>query len=168
MNELDDLIDDVDNIIEGNSTPAFQMTDSVARDSAIIQSKQELATCAHQEFPPKLAFEYALNTESHESLRNRYKLSAEKFKALQEYPAFQAYVASFKKDIADFGLGFRMRARVYAESALDIAMDMAKSEDTPHAVRAGLVEKLVKWADQEPAKKQSDVDTTTVNIQINV
>lgn len=168
MSEIDGLMGDVDDIIEGKSTPAYKMTDSVARDSAIIQSKQELATCVHQDFPPKLAFEYALNSESHASLRDRYNISEEKFKALQEYPAFQAYVASFKKDIAEFGLGFRMRARVHAESALEIAMDMAKSEDTPHLVRANLLSKIVQWADQEPVQKKAEVDTTTVNIQINI
>ena len=165
----EDLIGDVDDIIAGKVTPAYQLVDTVARDSAVIRSKQELV-CAglHYDFPPKLAFEYALNAESHASLCERYNLSSDEFKGLQASTAFQAYVATFKKDIAEFGLGFRMRARVHAESALDIAMQMAHLEDTPPAVRATLLAQVVKWADLEPMKKQAETDSPTVNIQINV
>ena len=165
----EDLIGDVDDIIAGKVTPAYQLVDAVARDSAVIQSKQELV-CAglHYDFPPKLAFEYALNAESHASLCERYNLSPDEFKGLQASTTFQAYVATFKKDIAEFGLGFRMRARVGAETVLDITMDMIKSDCTPPAVRATLGAQVIKWADLEPMKKQAETDSPTVNIQINV
>lgn len=104
-------------------------------------------------FPPKLAFEVALDIEELEVLFARYGLQGEEAVALAGSSVFAAKVREYKTEIVESGVSFRLKAKLQAEDLLTTSYHLARDPLVPAAVRADLIQWTAKMADLEPAKK---------------
>ncbi len=150
------LLDEADAILNGESPATPEMA------TALMEYEGPV------DFPPRLAYEVALGVQSLSQLSDRYGISVPDLRALTKAPHFKGYVAAFANDIKEHGLGFRMRARVAAERALDVAMGMLEDPEVDAETRRKVSSDIVKWAGLEPTKEKAVDTPQAVNIQINL
>ena len=62
----------------------------------------------------------------------------------------------------------RMRARLAAEDALGVAMEILKDDSIDPETRRKVSADIVKWAGLEPTKEKQSDSAPPVNIQINL
>ena len=156
QNDSNPLIKEADAILNGESEPTPEMATALVECTAQI------------DFPPRLAYEVALGVQSISQLSERYGIPVPDLKLLVKAPHFKGYVAAFTNDIKEHGLGFRMRARLAAEDALGVAMEMLKDDSVDPETRRKVSADIVKWAGLEPTKEKQSDSAPPVNIQINL
>lgn len=95
-------------------------------------------------------------------------LTQPEYDALQKNSVFTGYVAAYVKELTESGFSFAAKCRVLAEDLLRDSYQMAKDPDVPAAVRAKVVENLVKWGDLEPRKHAEVQAGPGFSITINI
>lgn len=150
------LLQEADAILNGESEATPEMATALVEYNGPI------------DFPPRLAYEVALQVQSLPQLSERYDISIPDLKELMTAPHFKGYVAAFRNDIKEHGLGFRMRARAAAEDALDMAIELLKDKDVDAETRRKVSGDIVKWAGLEPTKEKPVDTAPVVNVQINL
>jgi hypothetical protein len=120
-------------------------------------------------FDPKFAFEVALKYHPLKVIMQQYGVDKHTMRRLAQHPPFIMALKNFKREIAEQGVTFRMKAKMMSEDLLETAYLMAKNPQVPSSVRTDNIKSIVKWADLEP-KKDSDSGAggATFNLQINL
>jgi hypothetical protein len=95
-------------------------------------------------------------------------VTQQEYDAIKTNPTFSGYVTAYVKELTDSGFSFAAKCRVLAEELLADSYHMAKDPDVPAAVRAKVVENLVKWGDLEPRKNVEAVSGPGFSITINI
>lgn len=83
-------------------------------------------------------------------------------------PVFQNKVASYRDEIKNKGLTFRLKARAQAEELLATSWSLIHSIDVSPAVKADLIKSTVKWAGLEPRGEEQNGPAGGVSITINL
>jgi hypothetical protein len=128
---------------------------------------------AHTKWSDRLAFDIALRLEgSGEDLNEiiqRHRINASDLFTFNTDPIFLKKVESYRNDIRDKGMTFRLKARAQAEELLTTSWLLIHSPDVSPAVKADLIKSTVKWGGLEP---KNDVAETgggnSVRITINL
>ena len=128
---------------------------------------------AHTKWSDRLAFDIALRLEgSGEDLNEiiqRHRINASDLFTFNTDPVFLKKVESYRNDIRDKGMTFRLKARAQAEELLTTSWLLIHSPDVSPAVKADLIKSTVKWGGLEP---KNDVAETgggnSVRITINL
>jgi len=127
----------------------------------------------HTKWSDRLAFDIALRLEgSGEDLNEiiqRHRINASDLFTYNTDPVFLKKVESYRNDIRDKGMTFRLKARAQAEELLTTSWLLIHSPDVSPAVKADLIKSTVKWGGLEP--KGETVDTAganSVKITINL
>lgn len=107
------------------------------------------------------------NAPEHEVLAAE-GISQQEYDAIKTNPTFLGYVTAFVKELNESGFSFAAKCRILAEDLLKDSYLMAKDDDVPAAVRAKIVENLVKWGDLEPRKNVDAVAGPGFSITINI
>lgn len=92
-------------------------------------------------FNPLLVYEIAQGIDPPWVVAQRYGLTELEWKRLVQHRPFLLAVQRYRKDMADTGYTFRLKAALQAESLLQEAYLMARDPTVPAAVRAD----LIKW-----------------------
>ena len=125
----------------------------------------------HQTSPwdPRLVLDLALSIESTEQILERYAVSEQEYDAFLKMPAFRRDLALTMKEVRENGLSFKHKARVQAESYLEVLDQLVYSENTPSGVRLDGIKQAVLWSDLAPKEQKGDSNTNqqAINIQIN-
>lgn len=95
-------------------------------------------------------------------------VTQQEYAAIQTNPTFTGYVTTYVKELTDSGFSFAAKCRILAEELLVDTFHMARDPDVPAAVRAKVVENLVKWGDLEPRKNVEAVSGPGFSITINI
>lgn len=95
-------------------------------------------------------------------------VTQQEYDAIKSNPTFTGYVTAFVKELTESGFSFAAKCRILAEDLLADSYSMAKDPDVPAAVRAKVVENLVKWGDLEPRKNVEAVSGPGFSITINI
>jgi hypothetical protein len=122
----------------------------------------------------RLALDVALTLEgSGETLQevmNRHRITALDIIEFNKDPLFLKKVDSFRTEVRDKGMTFKMKARAQAEELLTTSWLLIHSPEVSAAVKADLIKSTVKWAGLEP-KDNSNADAGAgggVRITINL
>jgi hypothetical protein len=118
---------------------------------------------------PRLVLDLALAIEDTEPILERYDLQQEDYDALMRTPSFRRDLALTMREVRENGLSFRHKARVQAESYLEVLDQLVYSPATPASTRLDGIKQAVTWGDLSPKEgKGGDVQNAQqINISIN-
>jgi hypothetical protein len=121
----------------------------------------------------RLAFDIALMLEgSSEALADiaaRHNVTATDLQRFQQDKTFTRQVDSYREEIRDKGLTFRVKARAQAEELLTTSWLLIHNEEVSPAVKADLIKSTVKWAGLEVrGTEDSGAGNSGVSITINL
>jgi hypothetical protein len=108
----------------------------------------------HTKWSDRLAFDVALllegSGETLDEVKNRHGISASELVVFNKDPVFLKKVESYRDEIRDKGMTFKLKARAQAEELLTTSWTLIHSPDVSPAVKADLIKSTVKWGGLEP------------------
>jgi hypothetical protein len=108
----------------------------------------------------RLAFDTALllegSGETMEELLHRHNIPAENLLKFNKDSMFLKKVESYRTEVRDKGLTFKLKARAQAEELLTTSWVLIHDPSTSPAVKADLIKSTVKWAGLEPKGDVAD------------
>jgi hypothetical protein len=116
----------------------------------------------------ELAFEMALGYFSPEDLQIRFGLDDATFQKIQTDAAFKRSVLSYKKEIDDEGIAFKLRARKAAELVLEELTVIAFDAATDTSDRLKAMEMLARYAGFDMKNQKGEDGGVRVIIQTNL
>ena len=122
----------------------------------------------------RLAFDVALclegSGETLDEIKDRHKIDANALLVFNRDKVFLKRVETYREEVREKGLTFRLKARAQAEELLTTSYMLIHDPSVSPAVKADLIKSTVKWAGLEP--KNTDTDTSGgaggVKIMINL
>lgn len=111
-----------------------------------------------------LAFEVALGYYTSADLCVQYDISEAQFERLREMTSFQRTVKSYRREIDDEGIAFRLRARKLAEAVLEELSSIAFDERLEPKDRLQAMTMLCRYAGFEAKEQKTE---TGVKLIIN-
>lgn len=125
----------------------------------------------HTKWNDRLAFDVALTLEgSGETLQEvmaRHNIDANAVLTFNADPVFLKKVESYRTEIRDKGLTFKLKARAQAEELLTTSWLLIHDPAVSPAVKADLIKSTVKWAGLEP-KDAGPADTGGGGVRITI
>ena len=107
----------------------------------------------HTKLSVRLAFDMALmlegSGETLDEVKDRHSISAEDILVFQKDPVFLKKVESYRNEIREKGMTFKLKARAQAEELLTTSWTLIHNPDTSAAVKADLIKSTVKWGGLE-------------------
>jgi len=125
----------------------------------------------HTKWSDRLAFDTALmlegSGETLDEVKDRHKVSADDILVFNKDPVFLKKVNSYRDEIREKGMTFKLKARAQAEELLTTSWTLIHNPDTSAAVKADLIKSTVKWGGLEP---KGDVTTegTSGGVKITI
>ena len=114
----------------------------------------------HTKWSDRFAFDTALmlegSGETLDEVKDRHNITAEDILVFNKDPIFLKKVTSYRDEIKEKGMTFKLKARAQAEELLTTSWSLIHSPDTSAAVKADLIKSTVKWGGLEP---KGDVTT---------
>jgi len=122
----------------------------------------------------RLAFDIALclegSGETLDEIKDRHEIDANDLLTYNRDPVFLKRVETYRDEVREKGMTFRLKARAQAEELLTTSYLLIHDPSVSPAVRADLIKSTVKWAGLEP--KNTDNDNAAgaggVKIMINL
>lgn len=126
----------------------------------------------HTQWSDRLAFDVALTLEgSGEPLAEIIKahsITSHDIIRFNADPVFLQRVDTYRSEIRDKGMTFKLKARAQAEELLTTSWMLIHDPAVSAAVKADLIKSTVKWAGLEPKNDEATVATGGVKITINL
>lgn len=118
---------------------------------------------------PRLILDLAIGVDGLNEILPRYGLSEREFNILSETSSFRRELALTMREVRENGIPFYSKAKVQAESYLEIIDDLVYNPETPASVRLEAIRSTVKWGKLEPTKEVKDdaLNATQINVNIN-
>ena len=114
----------------------------------------------HTKWSDRFAFDTALmlegSGETLDEVKDRHNITAEDILTFNKDPIFLKKVTSYRDEIKEKGMTFKLKARAQAEELLTTSWSLIHSPDTSAVVKADLIKSTVKWGGLEP---KGDVTT---------
>jgi len=125
----------------------------------------------HTKWSDRLAFDVALllegSGETLDEVKARHHISASDLIVFNKDPIFLKKVESYREEIRDKGMTFRLKARAQAEELLTTSWTLIHSPDVSPAVKADLIKSTVKWGGLEP-KNEAQVEGAGGGVTISI
>ena len=143
-----------------------ESTDLVIRDGETFPPAQPEST---NPWDPRLILDLAIGVDGLDEILPRYDLSEQEFMILSETKPFRRELAVTMRDVRENGIPFTQKAKVQAESYLEVIDELVYSTATPANTRLEAIRSMVKWGKLEPVKDTKDdaLNATQINIAIN-
>jgi len=123
----------------------------------------------------RLAFDIAMRLENSgeplDEILRRHNLQPQAILDLNTDQTFLRRVATYRDEIREKGVTFRLKARAQAEELLRTSWLLIHNPDVSPAVKADLIKSTVRWAGLEPpppARENGDGVSGGVKITINL
>lgn len=133
-----------------------------------LASFQDLDRLATIGWPPSLPTELALGVMEPIQLKNYYEIDDETWEKLPKNPLFVSAVQAAMDQLKADGAGFRMRAKLLAESNLEITQQMVHDKTLPANVRKDLLISLARWAGYDNKASDGSVNAAGAAFSINI
>ena len=108
----------------------------------------------HTKWSDRFAFDTSLmlegSGETLDEVKDRHNITAEDILTFNKDPIFLKKVTSYRDEIKEKGMTFKLKARAQAEELLTTSWSLIHSPDTSAAVKADLIKSTVKWGGLEP------------------
>jgi len=119
----------------------------------------------------RLAFDVALclegSGENLDEIKDRHRISASDLLVFNSDPVFLKRVESYRDEVREKGLTFRLEARAQAEELLTTSYMLIHDPAVSPAVKADLIKSTVKWAGLEP-KNNEDQNASVGGVKIMI
>jgi len=126
----------------------------------------------HTKWSDRLAFDIALTLEgSGETLTEvtiRHNISTLEILQFNRDPVFLKRVESYREEIREKGLTFRLKARAQSEELLTTSWMLIHDPGVSAAVKADLIKSTVKWAGLEPKSNENDGSAGAGGVKITI
>lgn len=127
----------------------------------------------HTQWSDKLAFDVALTLEgsgeSMNEIMGRHKISSDDLLRFNHDPVFLKKVESYREEVREKGMTFKLKARAQAEELLTTSWMLIHDPGVSPSVKADLIKSTVKWGGLEPKNDPSTEGATGgVKISINL
>ncbi len=110
----------------------------------------------------RLAFDVALclegSGESLDEIKDRHRIDANDLLVFNRDSVFLKRVESYREEVKEKGLTFRLKARAQAEELLTTSYMLIHDPAVSPAVKADLIKSTVKWAGLEPKNNENDAN----------
>lgn len=120
----------------------------------------------------RLAFDVALclqDSGDMDEIMARHEIDADDMLRFQSDKQFLRRVRSYRDEITEKGISFRLKAKAQAEELLETTYLLIHNRDVSPAVKADLIKSVVKWAGLEPKNNETDAGGAGgVKITINL
>ena len=125
----------------------------------------------HTKWSDRLTFDIALALEGSgedlDEIKDRHGVTASDLLVFNKDPVFLKRVESYREDIREKGMTFKLKARAQAEELLTTSWGLIHSPDVSPAVKADLIKSTVKWAGLEAKTEETVAGGGGVKININ-
>tara|TARA_R100001510_G_C7642216_1_gene199797 strand:+ start:719 stop:1204 length:486 start_codon:yes stop_codon:yes gene_type:complete len=126
----------------------------------------------HTKWSDRLAFDIALmlegSGESLEEVQARHNVTADAIIDFNKDKVFLKKVESYRNEIKEKGMTFKLKARAQAEELLTTSWTLIHSPETSSAVKADLIKSTVKWGGLEAKSHNMEESSGGVKITINL
>lgn len=121
----------------------------------------------------RLAFDVALclegSGESLDEIKQRHHIDANTLLVFNKDPVFLKRVETYRDEVREKGITFRLKARAQAEELLTTSYMLIHDPAVSPAVKADLIKSTVKWAGLEPKNNEDQGGAVGgVKIMINL
>jgi len=121
----------------------------------------------------RLAFDVALclegSGETLDEIKDRHRIDANTLLVFNRDKVFLKRVETYREEVREKGLTFRLKARAQAEELLTTSYMLIHDPAVSPAVKADLIKSTVKWAGLEPKNTEDNsVGGGGVKIMINL
>lgn len=121
----------------------------------------------------RLAFDIALclegSGETLDEIKDRHKIDANDLLVFNQDKVFLKRVETYREEVREKGLTFRLKARAQAEELLTTSYMLIHDPAVSPAVKADLIKSTVKWAGLEPKNNEDNTAAVGgVKIMINL
>lgn len=127
------------------------------------------ARASVNQWDPRLIIDLAVGVDALPEILDRYDLSLDEFNALSQTQVFRRELALVIRDVRENGLSFTQKARVQAESYLEVMDQLVYDVATPASTRLEAIRSMVKYGKLEPKedKEGGGTNAQQINIQIS-
>ena len=101
-------------------------------------------------------------------VHNRHRIDADDLLAFNRDPVFLKRVETYRDEVREKGITFRLKARAQAEELLTTSWTLIHNPDVSAAVKADLIKSTVKWAGLETKGDVAEGGSGGVSITINL
>ncbi len=126
----------------------------------------------HTKWSDRLAFDMALllegSGETLDEIRTRHHISVDDLTKFNKDSVYLKKVESYRAEIVEKGMTFKLKARAQAEELLTTSWTMIHSPETSAAVKADLIKSTVKWGGLETSNSNTEETSGGVKITINL
>jgi len=117
---------------------------------------------------PRLILDLAIGVDGLQEILSRYALSEEAFNNLSRTKSFRQELALTIREVRENGVSFAQKARVQAESYLEVLNDMVVDTSVAANTKLEVIRSLVKWGRLEPEKETKDDALNATQINVNI
>ena len=126
----------------------------------------------HTKWSDRLAFDVALMLEkSGETLDEviaRHKITSDDMLMFNQDPIFLKKVDTYRSEIQEKGITFRLKARAQAEELLTTSWTLIHSAEVSPSVKADLIKSTVKWGGLEPNNDPNQMEGAGGGVKIMI
>jgi len=126
----------------------------------------------HTKWSDRLAFDMALllegSGETLDEVRARHNISVDDLIMFNKDKVFLKKVESYRNDIKEKGMTFKLKARAQAEELLTTSWTLIHSPEVSGTVKADLIKSTVRWGGLETKSESTEDVGGGVKITINL
>jgi hypothetical protein len=142
-------------------------------DTPVMRYLAGMDMTLHQptKWSDRLALDVALALEGSgeplDEIKQRHNISASEMVMFTKDPIFLNRVQTYRTDVREKGLTFKLKARAQAEELLTTSWTLIHDAAVSPAVKADLIKSTVKWAGLEAKIEENGGNAGGVKININ-
>jgi len=165
---MDDLIDMVTDAFASDTPPP--QVELLQKEDSTPTGRDSLTTphTSINPWDPRLVMDLAIGVDGLDEILPRYTITEQEFEILSNTQAFRRDLALAMRDARENGLPFANKAKVQAESYLDVLDDLVYNIGTPANVRLEAIRSIVKWGRLEPQKDNTADVANATQINVNI
>jgi len=136
--------------------------------SELNRALAQTPTGSTNQWDPRFLLDLAVGVDALPDILDRYGFTEESFDTLSRSAIFRKELAETIRDVRENGISFTQKARIQAESYLEVIDQLVYDFNTPASTRLESIRSMVKWARLEAqAGEQDGVNATQININIS-
>ncbi|MDD3092308.1 MAG: hypothetical protein PHG80_11840 [Methanoregulaceae archaeon] len=120
------------------------------------------------QWDPRFLLDLAVGVDALPDILDRYGFTEDSFDTLSRSRIFRKELAQTIRDVRENGVSFTQKARIQAESYLEVIDQLVYDFNTPASTRLESIRSMVKWGRLEPKEDKEGAGTNAQQININI
>ena len=152
------------------NSPAWEVANSADCEESPSISRRDLPSLSSpvNRWDPRLILDLAVGVDDLSEILLRYDITIDEYDHISKAESFRRELSLAIRDARENGTPFAVKARVQAESYLEVLDALVYSPNTPASTKLESIRSIVKWGRLEAPKNGEDsASATQVNVNIN-